>query len=110
MPFSEIGKMDLEVPVPMFILGFTSPFYDYDPDRRTRLEDALVSDVSVLSGDLAIIPDQSLDPDQWVLSNKPFLHVRVGVHVWEDLRGERGPVTNYRLREIFMRGKACPAK
>jgi hypothetical protein len=103
MPFSEIAKFDLKETMPKFS---KAPFgYGFDIEKQTQLEETLLDDalliIFALARDLAIIPDPQLDPEQWVLSNKPFLHVRVGMHIWEELRACRGPITKCRLWRYF---------
>jgi hypothetical protein len=52
---------------------------------------------------MAIIPDPGMDRDAWSIGNKPFHHIRMGMHVWEEFRAEKGPLEVRRIFEILMR-------
>jgi hypothetical protein len=48
--------------------------------------------------DFAIIPDPNMDRNGWAILNKPFPYILLGMHVWEDFKSEKGPIT---IREFL---------
>lgn len=65
------------------------PFYHFrqGQEEGVAAQQELHEGVSALSKqNLLIVWDRELLPDQWELSNKPVLHLRVGDHIMENLR------------------------
>lgn len=50
---------------------------------------------------LGIVPDPEMDPDSWALHNEPWYYLRVGMYVWEEIKGLKRGFSVYDLCQLL---------